>query len=61
MVKKTNRHYKHAMKIMKWRGTLTNQRVNMALDEMANGMRETFPKYIRTRGGFLINLHDMIA
>lgn len=56
-----NRHYKHSTKIMNWRGTLTKRRVNMAIDEVVEGMKETTPKYMRLKNGTIINLHDMLA
>lgn len=65
-MKTTNRHYKHAKKIMtKWKGTTTKRRVNMAIDEVVVGMKESLPKYkrfYRTDGTyFVINLHEMLA
>lgn len=56
-----SQHYKHAKKIMNWRGRMTKQRVNMAIDEVVRGMKETLPKYYKTKSGFLINLHDALA
>lgn len=59
--KKINRHYKHAKKIMKWKGSLTPKRANMAIDEVVLGMKETIPKYKRLKNGMIINIHDMLA
>ena len=36
---------------MKWKGSLTNKRVNMAIDEITSGMKETLPKYKRLENG----------
>lgn len=46
---------------MKWRGRLTPRRVNLAIDEVVLGMKETLPKYYRTKSGYLVNLHDCLA
>ena len=58
---KKNIHYKHAKKIMKWKGSMTNQRANMVIDEIVDGMKETLPKFIISKNGFIINLHDCLA
>lgn len=60
ITKKINKHFKHAKKIMKWKGTMTNKRANLTLDEIVEGMKETTPKYI-VRNGILINFHDILS
>ena len=61
---KYTRHYKHARKMMKWKGAMTPRRATMIVGELADGVAEIVrkgPKYIITKDGFLINIHDCLT
>lgn len=58
-----NLHYKRADKLirrLKKQKHPQKMHVNMAIDEIVAGMKETMPKYI-VRNGIVLNLHDMLA
>lgn len=60
----SNFHYRRAGKhIRKLKKQKHPQKmlVNMAINEVTAGMKDTLPKYMRTKSGDIINLHEALA